>query len=177
MFCFNRADPGSGNLVTFAQFAFIALEGFIFTSKFGREPLRIGYSSYIFLVVMFFVTSVCNNYAFDFNIPMPLHMIFRAVSYFLTQIFELRFQNKKIPLQGSLIANMIMGIIILRRRYDFSKYLSVVMITLGIVICTIISGSSVVSSLNSTICPSISPEIIITEKYRKSRSCERWCRG
>lgn len=29
---------------------------------------------------MFFVANVCNNYAFDFNIPMPLHMIFRAVS-------------------------------------------------------------------------------------------------
>lgn len=29
---------------------------------------------------MFFVANVCNNYAFDFNIPMPLHMIFRAAS-------------------------------------------------------------------------------------------------
>lgn len=38
-----------------------------------------------------------------------------------------------------------MGIIILKRRYDFSKYLSVLMITAGIVICTIVSGSNVVS--------------------------------
>lgn len=47
---------------------------------------------------------------------------------------------------GSLIANMIMGIIILNKSYDFSKYLSVFMITLGIVVCTIVSGklSSVV---------------------------------
>ncbi|KMQ91876.1 udp-xylose and udp-n-acetylglucosamine transporter-like protein [Lasius niger] len=43
---------------------------------------------------MFFVVSVCNNYAFNFNIPMPLHMIFRA---------------------GSLIANMAMGIVILNK--------------------------------------------------------------
>lgn len=74
---------------------------------------------------MFFTSSVCNNYAFDFNIPMPLHMIFRA---------------------GSLIANMIMGILILHKRYDFSKYLSVFMITLGIVTCTIVSGSNVEST-------------------------------
>lgn len=40
---------------------------------------------------------------------------------------------------------MVMGIIILRKRYEFSKYLSVLMITAGIVICTIISGSNVVS--------------------------------
>lgn len=38
-----------------------------------------------------------------------------------------------------------MGIIILKRRYNFSKYLSVLMITAGIVICTIVSGSNVVS--------------------------------
>lgn len=50
--------------------------------------------------------------------------------------------------QGSLIANMIMGIIILRKRYVLSKYLSVLMITIGIVICTIISGSSVKSTAN-----------------------------
>lgn len=47
---------------------------------------------------------------------------------------------------GSLIANMIMGIIILKKTYDFSKYLSVFMITLGIVVCTIVSGSKVEST-------------------------------
>lgn len=49
--------------------------------------------------------------------------------------------------QGSLIANMIMGILILKKRYDFSKYLSVIMITVGIITCTIISGTEVVSEL------------------------------
>lgn len=86
-------DPGSGNLVTFTQFAFVALEGFIFTSKFGTEPLRIGFQSYLTLVVMFFLSSVLNNYAFDFNIPMPLHMIFRAVSLIL---WELHYETIKI---------------------------------------------------------------------------------
>lgn len=120
-----RADPGSGNLITFLQFVFIALHGFIFTAKFGTVKPKIGLRDYGILVAMFFVSSVCNNYAFDFNIPMPLHMIFRA---------------------GSLIANMIMGIIILHKRYDFSKYLSVLMITMGIVVCTIVSGSNVEST-------------------------------
>lgn len=41
-----------------------------------------------------------------------------------------------------------MGIIILRKQYVLSKYLSVLMITIGIVICTIISGSSVKSTAN-----------------------------
>lgn len=38
------------------------------------------FRDYFVLVVMFFASNVCNNYAFNFNIPMPLHMIFRAVS-------------------------------------------------------------------------------------------------
>uniref|UniRef100_A0A1B0CTY7 Putative udp-n-acetylglucosamine transporter n=1 Tax=Lutzomyia longipalpis TaxID=7200 RepID=A0A1B0CTY7_LUTLO len=120
-----KYDPGSGNLITFAQFAFIAIEGFIFTHRFGTQPARIGFKDYTILVAMFFTSSVCNNYAFDFNIPMPLHMIFRA---------------------GSLIANMIMGIIILKKNYDFSKYFSVLLITFGIIICTIVSGSDVKES-------------------------------
>lgn len=120
-----RSDPGSGNLITFLQFLFIAIHGFVVTSKFGTVKPRIGLKDYGILVSMFFVVSVCNNYAFDFNIPMPLHMIFRA---------------------GSLIANMIMGIIILNKRYDFSKYLSVFMISAGIVLCTIVSGSDVKST-------------------------------
>lgn len=120
-----KIDPGSGNLITFLQFLFIALEGFINTSKCGTVKPRIGLRDYLILVAMFFVASVANNYAFDFNIPMPLHMIFRA---------------------GSLIANMIMGIVILRKRYAFSKYLSVGMISAGIVLCTIISGKDVKST-------------------------------
>ena len=119
-----KDDPGSGNLITFAQFLFISIEGFLFTSKCGTVKPNIGIKDYFILVTMFFIANVCNNYAFDFNIPMPLHMIFRA---------------------GSLIANMIMGIIILKKRYVFSKYLSVFMITLGIAICTIVSGKEIKS--------------------------------
>jgi len=120
-----KIDPGSGNLITFLQFLFIAVEGFIFTAKFGTAKRNIGLYDYFILVVMFFSVSVANNYAFDFNVPMPLHIIFRS---------------------GSLITNMIMGIIILKKSYPFSKYLSVIMITLGIIICTIVSGTDVKST-------------------------------
>lgn len=121
-----KEDPGSGNLITFTQFLFISLIGFIFTSRFGTRKPSIGLIQYTTLVVLFFATSVLNNYAFDLNIPMPLHMIFRS---------------------GSLITNMIMGIIILKKRYTMDKYLSVAMITLGIIICTFISGRNVKKSV------------------------------
>ncbi|XP_033332788.1 ER GDP-fucose transporter [Megalopta genalis] len=121
---FVKDDPGGGNLITFSQFLFISIEGFIFTSKCGNVKPRIGLKDYLVMVTMFFIANVCNNYAFDFNIPMPLHMIFRA---------------------GSLIANMIMCVIVSKKSYTFSKYLSVIMITFGIAICTLISGKDIKS--------------------------------
>merc|ERR1719342_493966 len=43
---------------------------------------------------------------------------------------------------GSLIANMMMGIILLGKRYTNTKYVSVLMITAGIIICTIMSAKA-----------------------------------
>ncbi|XP_030587344.1 UDP-xylose and UDP-N-acetylglucosamine transporter [Archocentrus centrarchus] len=117
-----RDFPGCGNIVTFAQFVFIALEGFIFETNFGRKKPAIPVSNYVIMVTMFFTVSVINNYALNFNIAMPLHMIFRS---------------------GSLIANMILGIIILKKRYSTSKYLSIALVSAGIFICTIMSAKQV----------------------------------
>ncbi|XP_022255714.1 UDP-xylose and UDP-N-acetylglucosamine transporter-like isoform X1 [Limulus polyphemus] len=117
--------PGSGNIITFAQFLVIAVEGFIFSTKFGRKKAVIPLSYYASLVVMFFLVSVANNYALNFNISMPLHMIFRS---------------------GSLIANMILGMIILKRSYKLKKFIAVGMITIGISICTVASRRDVQSS-------------------------------
>jgi len=116
-----QEDPGAGNLITFSQFLVIALEGFIFTTKFLTVKPKVPYTAWITLVIMFFLVSVSNNYALNFNIPMPLHMIFRA---------------------GSLIANMLMGIVMLGKRYTTTKYMSVLMITAGIVICTFMSAKT-----------------------------------
>ncbi|KAL7743925.1 hypothetical protein ACLKA6_003147 [Drosophila palustris] len=117
-----KIDPGAGNLITFLQFLFIALEGLIFTSKFFTVKPKIAMRDYVMLVVLFFGANVCNNYAFNFNIAMPLHMIFRS---------------------GSLMANMIMGIILLKKRYNLRQYSSVAMITAGIILCTLVSSGNV----------------------------------
>ena len=116
-----KEDPGSGNLITFSQFCVIAIEGLVFTTKFLTVTPKVPFTSWITLVIMFFLVSVSNNYALNFNIPMPLHMIFRA---------------------GSLIANMMMGIVLLGKRYSTTKYISVLMITAGILVCTVMSAKS-----------------------------------
>merc|ERR1712222_228038 len=55
---------------------------------------------------------------------MPLHMIFRA---------------------GGLLVNMLMGISIMRKTYNRIKYVSVVMISCGIFLCTVMSATNRVS--------------------------------
>ncbi|NXQ43813.1 S35B4 protein, partial [Catharus fuscescens] len=125
-----REFPGCGNIVTFSQFLFIAVEGFIFEANFGRKHPAIPIRNYFIMVAMFFTVSVVNNYALNLNIAMPLHMIFRS---------------------GSLIASMALGIIILKRRYSASKYASIALVSLGIFTCTLMSAKQVASdsSLNA----------------------------
>jgi len=119
-----RKDSGIGNLVTFSQFLIFSVEGFIFTTKFGTVKPKVPFRSWLVLVIMYFLVSVTNNYALSYHIPMPLHMIFRA---------------------GSLMVNMLMGMVLLGKRYKTVKYVSVVMITFGIATCTVMSATSRVS--------------------------------
>ncbi|XP_015282116.1 PREDICTED: UDP-xylose and UDP-N-acetylglucosamine transporter [Gekko japonicus] len=118
-----REFPGCGNLITSAQFLFIAIEGFIFEADFGRKRPAIPIRYYLVMVAMFFTVSVVNNYALNLNIAMPLHMIFRS---------------------GSLIASMALGIIILKKRYSVYKYASIALVSLGIFTCTFMSARQVV---------------------------------
>uniref|UniRef100_A0A8C4MEW1 Solute carrier family 35 member B4 n=1 Tax=Equus asinus asinus TaxID=83772 RepID=A0A8C4MEW1_EQUAS len=67
-----RKHPGCGNIVTFAQFLFIAVEGFLFEADLGRKRPAIPIRYYAVMVTMFFTVSVVNNYALNLNIAMPL---------------------------------------------------------------------------------------------------------
>lgn len=113
-----KRQPDIGTLVMFLQFLFISTYGFIFGTKCGQTERIIGFYDYTLLVAMFFISNICNNLAFNYNIPVPLHMIFSS---------------------GSLVTNMILGILILNKKYTLTKYVSVFMITLGIFICTIMT--------------------------------------
>jgi UDP-xylose/UDP-N-acetylglucosamine transporter B4 len=87
-------------LITFAQFAFVALDGLRHHATWGKygpklKPSVVPLSNWILLVIIFFLVSSLNNIALGYNISMPLHIIFRS---------------------GGLIANMIMGALILKKR-------------------------------------------------------------
>ncbi|KAL8613055.1 hypothetical protein ACOMHN_008824 [Nucella lapillus] len=124
-----REFPDSGNLITFTAFLFNALEGFIFTSRFFTKRPAIPISYYLTMVGLFFIVQTLNNYVFSLNVSVPLQMIFRS---------------------GSLVSNLVLGYIILHRRYKRSKYFSVMVITLGVIMCTFASASQVESKPSNT---------------------------
>ncbi|KNC47233.1 UDP-xylose and UDP-N-acetylglucosamine transporter [Thecamonas trahens ATCC 50062] len=121
-----REVPTCGNLLTVAQFTFIAAEGALVHTRWPGSaaadgpgmayvpwlkanaiPLR----AYLLMVVLFFAMSVINNLATGFDISVPLHMIFRS---------------------GSLIASMTLGYIILGKRYSLQQVAGVLLVSGGI---------------------------------------------
>ena len=115
-----KSDPGAGNLITFCQFAFISFMGIFTWWQFGKRSNQVPMKYHLVTVILFWSVNFCNNLAFKYSIPMTLHTIFRS---------------------GSLVTNMLLGMIIVGKRYSFQKYFSVFFISIGIFICTIMSAN------------------------------------
>jgi UDP-xylose/UDP-N-acetylglucosamine transporter B4 len=75
--------PSSGNMMTLGQFLLISVTGFVSEARCGRRRPAVPLVKYFYSVALFFAVSVLNNLAFNFNISMPFHMIFRSVSVYI----------------------------------------------------------------------------------------------
>lgn len=172
-----KRDTGSGDLITFAQFVFVALEGLYFHVESSSSPSSSSSSSslssssssssstssahtrkrvthvkksswfplrikarkiplpyYMIMVLIFFLVSVLNNKALGYNISLPFHMIFRS---------------------GSLLANMLLGAAILKKRYSMSQFASVLLLTVGVFLATTASASQVKQAKATELEPAI----------------------
>ncbi|KNC98675.1 UDP-galactose transporter [Spizellomyces punctatus DAOM BR117] len=104
--------PKSGHLITLAQFLVVAVEGFLSNLEWGWGP-ALGHASgpksflplrlkerkipiryWIGMVVLFWTVSVLNNASLGYNIAMPLHIIFRSGSLFVSMVFSWLFFGK-----------------------------------------------------------------------------------
>jgi solute carrier family 35 (UDP-xylose/UDP-N-acetylglucosamine transporter), member B4 len=120
-----KSVPSSGNLITLAQFVFVAGEGFISALEFRNGWFRLKKRSvplwnWFVMVVIFWTVSVLNNYALGFNIPMPLHIIFRS---------------------ASLMVSMLVGWSVFGRSFTLQQVIGVMMVTVGVIVSTIASSS------------------------------------
>ncbi|ORX58216.1 UAA transporter [Hesseltinella vesiculosa] len=122
------------NLVTLAQFLFVSIEGLRHQISFKnghptwKRPV-VPLHRWLFLVTLFFIVSVLNNLALGYHISVPLHIIFRS---------------------GGLIINMVMGAVLMKKRYSIGQIIGVVCVTVGVILASLDNAKTDDTNPNST---------------------------
>ncbi|PWN88717.1 UAA-domain-containing protein, partial [Acaromyces ingoldii] len=132
-----RQQPSCGTLLTFLHFACTTLQTlpgqleWKDTTAFPRlRTPAVPVSRWAMQVLLYFASSLLNNSAFAFHVPVPVHIIFRS---------------------GGLVVNMALGWLIHRRRYSALQIVSVVAVTGGVIAATLATTpSSEAASSSST---------------------------
>ncbi|KAK1253922.1 hypothetical protein MKX07_001999 [Trichoderma sp. CBMAI-0711] len=76
-------EPTNGTLVTFVQFLFIAITGYLAQFDRTRPPFFVAPNvvplrRWLVNILLFFSINVLNNHAFSYNISVPVHIILRS---------------------------------------------------------------------------------------------------
>ncbi|WFD23284.1 golgi uridine diphosphate-N- acetylglucosamine transporter [Malassezia equina] len=120
-----RQLPASGTLLTLAQFVATTLIALLceleWRSMYGwpvlwlRRP-GVPLRRWLIQVVLYFITSILNNEAFAFHIPMSVHIVFRS---------------------GGMLVNMVLGYTVSGKRYSLLQLASVMLVTVGVIVATL----------------------------------------
>lgn len=112
-----NADQPPGTLLTFVQFLFIATTGYI--SQFDRNnppffvrPNKVPIRRWLFNIALFFSINMLNNWAFSFDISVPVHIILRS---------------------GGSIVTMFAGWLV-GKKYSRMQFLAVMLLTMGVIL-------------------------------------------
>lgn len=123
-----------GNLITFVQFSVTALltwpERFSATRPpFFLKPRAIPLARWLPNILLFFTVNLLNNYAFGYNISVPVHIILRS---------------------GGSVTTMVIGFL-WGKRYTTVQVLSVAMLTIGIIIAAMSDAQHKVSDCSTSV--------------------------
>ncbi|PWZ00912.1 UAA transporter [Testicularia cyperi] len=120
-----RQLPSAGTLITFAQFFVTTIScvpHFVtFTPLPTLKQRNVPLYRWIVQVAFYFSTSLLNNMAFAYDVPMPVHIVFRS---------------------GGLVINMILGYLVQKHTYTKLQVLSVLLVTVGVIASTLDSASA-----------------------------------
>ncbi|VDP20756.1 unnamed protein product, partial [Onchocerca flexuosa] len=118
-----KHNPECMNLLTCSTFIFISFISFFKQSDYfkrlprSRVPLlRVCFRGYMRIVLIFFVVNVSNNLALQYDVSIPLFIIFRS---------------------GTLLANVLLGYCLRNRICSWGKLSSIVLVSIGIVLFTL----------------------------------------
>ncbi|KAL5606164.1 uncharacterized protein BROUX77_003357 [Berkeleyomyces rouxiae] len=78
-----KVEPASGTLLTFVQFLFVAVTGYVSQFDAARPPFfltpnTVPIRRWLVNIVLFFSINVMNNHAFSYDISVPVHIILRS---------------------------------------------------------------------------------------------------
>ncbi|KAJ6257698.1 UDP-N-acetylglucosamine transporter [Drechslerella dactyloides] len=126
-----KEAPDAGHLITLAQFLLVSIEGVIahfdWNSPTLLIPNQIPIRRWLGAIVLFFLVSVMNNWAFDYNISVPIHIILRS---------------------GGSITTMLIGAC-MGKRFSKVQVLSVLILTGGIILSAMSNAKSMGESEQS----------------------------
>ncbi|KAI1079407.1 UAA-domain-containing protein [Whalleya microplaca] len=111
-----KVEPASGTLLTFVQFLFVAVTGYISQFDSTRPPFfirpnRVPIRRWLINIVLFFSINVLNNHAFSYDISVPVHIILRS---------------------GGSITTMVAGSLY-GKRYSRIQVVAVLLLTVGVI--------------------------------------------
>ncbi|PVU94737.1 hypothetical protein BB561_002307 [Smittium simulii] len=128
---FLRETKSCSYLLTFSHFLFISIVSFPAQLKFDSsltqqnkkprwlpklENRSVPMQHWLFMVAFYYLSSLLNNLAYRYHVPVPLNLVFRS---------------------SSLVTNMFLGYLIAGKKYSKTQILSVIMVTIGIIVATI----------------------------------------
>ena len=110
-------ESTSGTLLTFLQFVFVAVTGYVAQFDSSRPPFylapnKVPLRRWLVNIFLFFSINVLNNHAFSYSISVPVHIILRS---------------------GGSIVTMAAGYLY-GKRYSNTQVLAVVLLTFGVIL-------------------------------------------
>ncbi|KAI1657102.1 UAA transporter family-domain-containing protein [Daldinia decipiens] len=123
-----------GTLLTFVQFLFVAVTGYVSQFDITRPPFfvkpnRVPIRRWLINIILFFSINVLNNHAFSYDISVPVHIILRS---------------------GGSITTMIAGSLY-GKRYSRIQIVAVLLLTVGVVTAAWSDAQSKARILSSTL--------------------------
>ncbi|KAI3331872.1 UAA transporter family-domain-containing protein [Xylariaceae sp. AK1471] len=111
-----KVEPASGTLLTFVQFLFVAITGYISQFDATRPPFfirpnKVPIRRWLINIVLFFGINLLNNHAFSYDISVPVHIILRSGGSITT-----------------IVAGSLYG-----KRYSRIQIAAVVLLTIGVI--------------------------------------------
>lgn len=113
----SRVEPSAGTLLTFVQFLFVAVTGYISQFERSRPPLflrpnKVPLRRWLVNIVLFFSINVLNNHAFSYDISVPVHIILRSGGSITTMIAGYMWGKKYSRIQITAVVLLTIGVIV-----------------------------------------------------------------